>query len=108
MNDQSAALNAAEAGPAASSHRRIGSLSRRMIGVAALWIAALLLIGGFALDRVLTRSIVDTGCELLDGAVVGDADVALDDADAIPIVGRDSTVGSALPAGSRLAPGTTA
>ena len=55
-----------------------------------------------------TRSIVDTGCELLDGAVVGDADVALDDADAIPIVGRDSTVGSALPAGSRLAPGTTA
>jgi signal transduction histidine kinase len=40
--------------------RRIGSLSRRMIGVAALWIAALLLIGGFALDRVLTRSIVDS------------------------------------------------
>ena len=30
-----------------------------MIGVAALWIAALLLLGGFALDRVLTRSIVD-------------------------------------------------
>jgi len=36
-----------------------GSLSRRMIGVAAVWIAALLLIGGFALDRVLARSIVD-------------------------------------------------
>jgi len=31
-----------------------------MIGVAALWIVALLLIGGFALDRVLTRSIVDS------------------------------------------------
>jgi signal transduction histidine kinase len=31
-----------------------------MIGVAALWIAALLLIGGFALDRVLTRSNVDS------------------------------------------------
>ena len=30
-----------------------------MIVVAALWIAALLLIGGFALDRVLSRSIVD-------------------------------------------------
>ncbi|MFL6830191.1 MAG: ATP-binding protein [Sphingomicrobium sp.] len=30
-----------------------------MIGVAAFWIAALLLIGGFALDRVLTRSIVE-------------------------------------------------
>jgi len=31
-----------------------------MIGVAAMWIAALLLIGGFALDRVLSRSIVDS------------------------------------------------
>jgi signal transduction histidine kinase len=40
--------------------RRIGSLSRRMIGVAALWIAALLLIGGFALDRVLSRTMDDT------------------------------------------------
>ena len=40
--------------------QRIGSLTRRMIGVAAVWIAALLLIGGFALDRVLTRSLVDS------------------------------------------------
>ena len=39
---------------------RSGSLTRRIIGVAALWIIALLLIGGFALDRVLSRSIVDT------------------------------------------------
>ena len=31
-----------------------------MIGIAALWIAALLLIGGFALDRILSRSIVDS------------------------------------------------
>ena len=31
-----------------------------MIGIAAVWIAALLLIGGFALDRVLSKSIVDT------------------------------------------------
>ncbi|MDQ3479123.1 MAG: sensor histidine kinase N-terminal domain-containing protein, partial [Pseudomonadota bacterium] len=38
---------------------RTGSLTRRMIGVAGLWIGILLLIGGFALDRVLTRSIVD-------------------------------------------------
>jgi DNA-binding winged helix-turn-helix (wHTH) protein len=36
----------------------IGSLTRRMIGVAALWIGILLLTGGFALDRVLTSSIV--------------------------------------------------
>jgi signal transduction histidine kinase len=39
--------------------RRTGSLTRRMIVVAAVWIAALLLIGGFALDRVLSRSIQD-------------------------------------------------
>src|SRR5437879_8263645 len=31
-----------------------------MIGIAAVWIAALLLMGGFALDRVLSRSIVDS------------------------------------------------
>ncbi|WP_027860994.1 glucose-1-phosphate adenylyltransferase family protein [Marmoricola sp. URHB0036] len=55
-----------------------------------------------------TRAIVDRGCELQDGAVVGSADVHLDDADAIPIVGQDSTVGSELPAGARLPPGTTA
>ncbi|HKX91598.1 MAG TPA: HAMP domain-containing sensor histidine kinase [Sphingomicrobium sp.] len=30
-----------------------------MIGIAAIWIAALLLIGGFALDRVLSRTIID-------------------------------------------------
>ena len=30
-----------------------------MIGIAALWIGALLLIGGFALDRILSRSIVE-------------------------------------------------
>ncbi|WP_324809560.1 HAMP domain-containing sensor histidine kinase [Sphingomonas sp. LY29] len=30
-----------------------------MIGIAAIWIGFLLLVGGFALDRVLTRSIVD-------------------------------------------------
>jgi len=39
--------------------QRSGSLNRRMIVVAAAWIAALLLIGGIALDRVLTRSIED-------------------------------------------------
>jgi len=36
----------------------IGSLTRRMIGVAALWISVLLVTGGFALDRILTTSIV--------------------------------------------------
>jgi len=64
LNDQAAPVTAAAAvSPAAPekvSRRRTGSLNRRMIGVAAAWIAALLLIGGFALDRVLTRSIVDS------------------------------------------------
>jgi glucose-1-phosphate adenylyltransferase len=54
-----------------------------------------------------TRAIVDSGCELNEGAVVGGDSVALDDPDAIPIVGRESRVSTALPAGSRLAPGTT-
>ncbi len=54
------------------------------------------------------RAIVDIGCELSNGAVVGDDDAALDDPDAIPIVGRESHVSSELPAGARLAPGTTA
>jgi len=63
LNEQAAPVTAAaEVEPAARkrSARRIGSLTRRMIGVAAVWIVALLLIGGFALDRVLSRSIVDS------------------------------------------------
>ena len=63
MNVEAPAAPAAAADERTVSRRqrqRIGSLSRRMIGVAALWIAALLLIGGFALDRVLSRSIVDS------------------------------------------------
>ena len=56
MND-SASLN--EAAAVKVREHRGGSLTRRMIGVAAIWIGVLLLIGGYALDRVLTRSIVD-------------------------------------------------
>ncbi len=63
MNEQaSAAPAAADEHPAAPDRRRrqrIGSLTRRMIGVAAFWIAALLLLGALGLDRVLSRSIVD-------------------------------------------------
>jgi len=46
--------------PHGAGRRRTGSLTRRMIGVAAVWIAALLLIGGFALDRVIKRTMVET------------------------------------------------
>jgi len=50
---------APEAAAAARPFRllRDGSLTRRMLAVAGLWIATLLLIGGFALDRVLTATI---------------------------------------------------
>ena len=54
-----------------------------------------------------SRAFVDTGCELLEGAVVGGTEVALEDPDAIPIVGQDSTVSAALPSGARLAPGSS-
>jgi signal transduction histidine kinase len=64
LNDHAAPVTAAsdlQAGERLRTPSRpIGSLTRRMIGVAALWIAALLLTGGFALDRVLTRSIDDS------------------------------------------------
>src|SRR4051812_38101557 len=39
------------------SERRSGSLTRRMILISAVWIALLLGLGGFALDRVLTSAI---------------------------------------------------
>lgn len=43
-----------------------GSLTRRMIGIAALWIMLLLGVGGFALDRVLTGAITDNFDSQLD------------------------------------------
>ena len=62
MNEAAATIAAAPSARAADKHPadlRAGSLTRRMIVIAGAWIVALLLIGGFALDRVLTRSIVD-------------------------------------------------
>jgi signal transduction histidine kinase len=45
--------------PAGRAPRRrgAGSLTRRMIGVAAIWIVVLLGVGGYALDRILTAAI---------------------------------------------------
>jgi signal transduction histidine kinase len=52
--------------PEATTHpAQGGSLTRRMIVVAAAWIAVLLIIGGFALDRVLTRSIISSSNDQL-------------------------------------------
>ena len=39
--------------------RRLTSLTRRIIGIAAIWISVLLLGGGYALDRVLTSSLIE-------------------------------------------------
>jgi signal transduction histidine kinase len=58
---------------------RIGSLTRRLIVVAALWISILLLSGGFALDRVLTTSIVrnfdDQLVYVLNNALIAAAEI---------------------------------
>ena len=46
--------------PASAPRRRgAGSLTQRMIGVAAIWIVVLLGVGGYALDRVLTSAITN-------------------------------------------------
>ena len=89
MNEQAAPGTAAA--PRADDHlpaarrqafrHRVGSLTRRMIGVAAIWIAALLLLGGFALDRVLTRSIVDnfdTQISLILRGMIGASEIGPD------------------------------
>jgi DNA-binding beta-propeller fold protein YncE len=60
LNDSAAPVTAAaeKRPPAEVKRPRIGSLTRRMTVVAALWIGILLVTGGFALDRLLTTSIV--------------------------------------------------
>jgi len=58
--------------------RRGGSLTRRMIGIAAVWIGVLLLLGGFALDRVLGRSIVsnfDSQLEYVLNAMIAASEI---------------------------------
>ena len=68
--------------PATGGNRsRTGSLTRRMFVVAALWITLLLLAGGFALDRVLTRSIVrnfDDQLEYVLNAMIGASEIGPD------------------------------
>jgi signal transduction histidine kinase len=61
--------------------RRGGSLTRRMIVVAALWISLLLLAGGFALDRVLARGIVqnfDQQLEYVLNAMIAASEIGPD------------------------------
>jgi signal transduction histidine kinase len=61
--------------------RRGGSLTRRMIVVAAVWIGLLLLIGGYALDRVLSRGIVqnfDQQLEYVLNAMIAASEIGPD------------------------------
>ena len=55
-----------------------GALTRRMIVVAAVWISILLFAGGFALDRVLTNSLVrsfDNQLELVLRSMIGASEI---------------------------------
>jgi len=61
--------------------RSTGSLSRRMIGIAALWISLLLLGGGLALDRVLSDAITrnfDDGMNYVLTAMIASAEIGPD------------------------------
>lgn len=61
--------------------RSTGSLSRRMIGVAALWISVLLLGGGLALDRVLVDAVTrnfDDGMNYVLTAMIASAEIGPD------------------------------
>ncbi len=60
------------------SERPVGSLGRRMLGVATLWIVILLSLGGFALNRVLTGAITrnfDEGLEYVLTAMAASAEI---------------------------------
>ncbi len=83
MNDQTAPVTAADgqavAPPLKPSRER--SLTRRMIVVAAFWITAFLLIGGFALDRILSAGIVrnfDDQLEYVLNAMVAASEIGPD------------------------------
>ena len=64
--------------PNAASVRSTGSLSRRMIGIAMLWITVLLVGGGIALDRVLADAITrnfDDGMNYVLTAMIASAEI---------------------------------
>ena len=61
--------------------RNTGSLTRRMIGVSALWIALLLGVGGYTLDRFLVSAITDNFDSQLDyvlTAMISSAEIGPD------------------------------
>ena len=61
-----------------ATRQRSGSLTRRMIGIAALWIGLLLGVGGYTLDRVLTNAITSNFDAQLDyvlTSMIGTAEI---------------------------------
>jgi signal transduction histidine kinase len=67
--------------PGALTSRITGSLARRMIAIAALWISVLLIGGGFALDRVLTGAITrnfDSSLEYVLIAMIRSSEIGPD------------------------------
>ncbi len=67
--------------PEALTSRITGSLARRMIAIAALWISVLLIGGGFALDRVLTGAITrnfDSSLEYVLIAMIRSSEIGPD------------------------------
>jgi signal transduction histidine kinase len=66
---------------AASASTSTGSLTRRMIGVAAVWILILLGVGGYTLDRVLVSAITrnfDAGLEYVLTALIATSEIGSD------------------------------
>lgn len=66
------------AGTAGGRKRGTGSLTRRMIVIAAIWISILLAVGGFALNRLLTDSLVrnfDESLELVLRSMIGASEI---------------------------------
>lgn len=71
----------AAAGDVTPPSRTTGSLTRRVIGIAAVWVVVLLLGGGVALDRVLNAAITrnfDTQMEYVLTAMIASAEIGPD------------------------------
>ncbi len=79
--DVAPAVESDPAKPAALTSRITGSLTRRMIAIATIWISVLLIGGGFALDRVLTNAITrnfDSSLEYVLIAMIRSSEIGPD------------------------------
>ena len=79
--DVASAVESDAAKPQALTSRITGSLARRMIAIAAIWISVLLIGGGFALDRVLTGAITrnfDSSLEYVLIAMIRSSEIGPD------------------------------